>query len=81
MFHRKFEESKCDDKLDLGLEFLRASARDYLPLGCGSELSRLHHESGLCSFNFSVHVLPFLMMRQLDDESDAVWESFSQLSV
>ena len=28
----------CDDKQDFGLEFLRASAHDYEPLGCGSEL-------------------------------------------
>ena len=28
----------CDDKQDFGLEFLRAPAHDYEPLGCGSEL-------------------------------------------
>ena len=28
----------CDDKQDFGLEFLRASAHDYEPLGCGPEL-------------------------------------------
>ena len=32
------ENRDCDDKQDFGLEFLRASAHDYEPLGCGSEL-------------------------------------------
>ena len=49
----------CDDKQDFGLEFLRAFAYDYEPLGCGSELrlACMPFEAAL-AFDLSLRAAP-----------------------